>query len=99
MLNGREATLRAVKNFPRWMDIRKRLNTSMGGKYLQSLIEEQDEIKAAFEEFKSGFFLKTYLGHEDDVLCQVYVAQIGELKEVISKDSRYEITENPYIFT
>ena len=99
MLNGREATLRAVKNFPRWMDIRKRLNTSMGGKYLQSLIEEQDEIKAAFEEFKSGFFLKTYLCHEDDVLCQVYVTQIGTLKEVISKDSRYEITENPYIFT
>lgn len=99
MLNGREATLKAVKNFPRWMDIRKRLNTSAGGKYLQSLIEEQDHIKAAFEEFKSGFFLKTYLDHEDDVLCQVYIAQIGELKEIISNDSRYEVTKNPYTFT
>ena len=99
MLNSREATIKAVENFPRWMDIRKRLNTSDGGKYLQSLIEEQDHIKAAFEEFKSGFFLSHYLGHEDEILCQVYVAHVGRLDGITSNDSRYEITKDPYLFT
>ena len=98
MFDSREATLKAVKNFPRWMDIRKRLRTSVGGKYLQSLIEEQDSIKAAFEEFKSGFFLKHYLGHENEILCQVYVAQVGILSSISSKDPRYKITRDPHKF-
>ena len=98
MYNSREATLKAVTNFPRSMDIRKRLWKSLGGKYLQSLMEEQEEFIKAYEEFKSEFFLKTYLGHEDEVLCHVYIAQVGDATGMVSADDRYEITLNPHVF-
>ena len=57
MLSSREATLKALENFSRWMDIRKRYKTSVGGKYLSALMREQDGIKDAFEDFKKEFFL------------------------------------------
>lgn len=98
MYNSREATIKAAENFPRWMDVRKRLYTSTGGKYLQSIFKEQDDIKAFFEDFKNTFFLEHYLGHEDDILCQVYVAHVGKLDEIISQNLLYEMTTDPYQF-
>lgn len=98
MLDSKDAILRAVENFPRWMDIRKRLKTSVGGKYLLSLVEEQNEIKKSYEDFKKSFFLDTYVGKEDDIICQVYVAQIGKLSNILSKDDRYQITTDAKTF-
>jgi len=98
MLDSKDAILRAVENFPRWMDIRKRLRTSVGGKYLSSLIEEQGEIKKSYEDFKKSFFLDTYAGKEDDIICQVYVAQIGRLDKITSKDDRYQIITDTRLF-
>lgn len=74
---SKDAVLSAAKNFSAWMDIRKRLVKSRGGMYLHSLVSENDEISKAFEEFKSGFFLKHYMNHEDEVLSQAYVAFAG----------------------
>ena len=96
--NAREATLRAVKNFPRWMDIRKRYRSSTGGQLLSALMEENAEVQKAYEEFKKGFFLKNYLDHEDEVLCQIYLAHVGSLTSLSSVDERYEVTTDPYLF-
>jgi hypothetical protein len=98
MLNSREATLKALENFSRWMDIRKRYKTSVGGRYLSALMQEQEGIKAAFEDFKKEFFLEHYLGHEDEILCQVYVAQVGRLENIAAKDKSLSITRDPKAF-
>ena len=78
MINpSKDAVLSAAENFSAWMDIRKRLVKSRGGMYLRSLVSENDGISKAFEEFKSGFFLKHYMNHEDEVLSQAYIAFTG----------------------
>lgn len=78
MLNIDTSFQKAIENFPKWMDIRKRSNTSRGGKYLLSIIEELSDIQAAITDMKKSFFLANYDGKEDDVLAYVYTAQVGE---------------------
>lgn len=80
--DSKEANVRALEFFPQWMDIRKRSNKSMGGIYLSALTEENTDIEAAYEEFKSGFFLKSFAGREDEVLSVVYIAQVGNLNDL-----------------
>jgi len=81
MLDSRTAFEQAVLHFPKWMDIRKRKNKSDGGKYLQSIIQELDDIQAAIEDYKKDFFIINYIGKEDTVIDYLYVAEVGELVE------------------
>lgn len=48
---------KAIKHFPKWMDIRKRTSSSNGGNYLQVVAEEIEDINAAIDVFKSDFFI------------------------------------------
>lgn len=77
MLNINESFNKAIENFPKWMDIRKRANKSRGGKYLLSIIEELTDIQDAITDMKKSFFLVNYAGKEDSVLAYVYIAQVG----------------------
>lgn len=79
MDSSRVAFLKAIKSFPRWMDIRKRPSKSTGGKLLESIMAEQDNFKVALDKFKSDFFLVSYVGREDEILDTVYVYQIGDV--------------------
>ena len=62
MQDSRTIFLEAIKHFPRWMDIRKRPLTSVGGHFLRSIIEELDEVQRALVDFKNEFFILTYVG-------------------------------------
>lgn len=79
MDTARIAFLKAIKSFPRWMDIRKRPQKATGSKLLQAIMDEQDNFKVALDKFKSDFFLLSYVGREDTILSEVYVYQIGEV--------------------
>ena len=58
MISSETAFLSAIKNFPKWSDIRKRPRTSNGGKLLQSIIEEQDNIDKELQSYmKDSFWL------------------------------------------
>ena len=99
--DSKEANVRALEFFPQWMDINKRPTKSVGGRYLSAITDENDEIEAAFEDFKNGFFLKRFAGKEEEILSSVYVAHIGQLDGVtpldditITSDAK-EFLENP----
>lgn len=68
-----------TKHFPRWMDIRKRVKTSNGGKYLQSLAYEVADIQTAIDEYKKDFFLINYRDKYDDIPYYVYYITVGDI--------------------
>jgi len=83
MLSSRTVFLNMTKKFPEWMDVNKRPKTSVAGKYLQSVIEENDSVKIALDEFKSDFFLVSYFGREDTVLSKAYIYRVGNIADDI----------------
>lgn len=68
-----------TKHFPRWMDIRKRVTTSAGGKYLRSIAEETANIQEAIEEYKKDFFLINYLDRYEEIPYYVYYINVGQI--------------------
>ena len=92
--NERQAKEKMLECFPRWMDIRKRPEKSVGGRYLSAIAEEQPEINAALTEMIESFFLKGYAGKEDEVLSWAKVAFIGELDGISLVDSSFVLTSN-----
>ena len=81
MLSARTIFLNMAKKFPAWMDINKRPTTSVAGKYLQSIMEENDSVKIALDKYKSDFFLISYLGREDSILSKAYIYQVGSYEK------------------
>ena len=79
MINSEKAFLYAIKSFPKWMSIRKNPRTSNGGKYLKSLLEEQDNINDTLQNYIKDYFLATYIGREDTILDYGYIAQVGNI--------------------
>lgn len=99
MISSEQAFLYAIKSFPRWMSIRKYPRTSNGGKYLQSLIKEQDNINIALQKYIKDFFLATYIGREDTILDYGFIAQIGNVDiENTNNNLGLKITDNPRYF-
>ncbi|MCY8890575.1 hypothetical protein P8918_13455 [Bacillus spizizenii] len=90
MLNSREAFEEAIRHFPKWMDIRKRKSKSEGGKFLQSMIDELDDIQGALEDYRKDFFIINYIGREDTVIDYLYAAEIGD----VEKDNFILLTPN-----
>lgn len=82
----------ALKNFPKWTDIRKRSLKSRGGKYLLSLLEELSDINASILKMKKSFFLVNYKDIEDSVLAYVYIAQVGEDLDITTPYEELKIT-------
>jgi hypothetical protein len=99
MFNSKQAVDLALQDFPRWMDIKKRAK-SVGRKLLESIYQEQDNIKLAYEEFIKSFFLKTYNGKEDTIPCHVLIGNIGKIDDIKKLEVllNFPVTENPKVF-
>ena len=70
------------KYFPSHTDIRKRINSSVGGAMLHAMAKEADDIQATIEEYKKDFFLLCYLGKEDTIPSHLYITLIGYHDEI-----------------
>ena len=79
MDTSRVAFLKALKSFPRWMEIRKRPQKAVGAKLLQSIMDEQDNIIKELDAFKKEFFLVSYVGREEEILDHVFIYQVGNV--------------------
>lgn len=85
MLKDSRATfLEAIKHFPSWMDIRKRPFKSVGGQFLQSIIEEQNSIQQAIIDYKKDFFILYYIGREHTIIDYLYAAHVGDVGDIFT---------------
>jgi hypothetical protein len=100
MLNANDLIEKMKLHFPRWMDIRKRITKSDGGKLLYSVAEETADIQKAIEDYKKDFFLEGYIGREDSIVAFVYKLHVGLLNitqlEVVTP--KVTITDDLSIF-
>ena len=83
MINKEAALENALKNFPRWMDIRKRSKKSDGGLYLKSIVDELGDIEKEIIEYRKEFFAVNYLGKESSVIDYLYVAKTGIIENIL----------------
>jgi hypothetical protein len=99
MQDVRIAFLEAVKQFPSWMDIRKRPFKSIGGHFLRSIIEEQEDIQRALVDFKKDFFIISYIGREHTVIDYLYAVQVGDVGDNFTLTSPVaQVTTNAKAF-
>ena len=68
--------IEAAKKFPRWNNTRRRPTTSVGGKLLQSIIEEIGKVEDAIIEYKKDFFIVNYIGRENKTAHYFYNVKI-----------------------
>jgi hypothetical protein len=97
MLDKNSLLEKMKSHFPRWMDIRKRVNTSRGGQLLESIAEEVSEsITLAIADYKKDFFIDGYFGREESIIAYTYKAHVGliDINETILINPAYEITED-----
>lgn len=88
-------------HFPRWMDIRRKMNSSTGGLYLTSIAEEIADIQGAIDDYKKDFFIDNYTGKEENILSFLYKVPIGivdNIKDLILITPNYTITQNEDVF-
>ena len=76
---ARKTFLKAIREFPRWMSIRKRPDKAVSGLHLASIIDEQTDIAKELDKFIKEFFLITYVGKESEIVDYVYIIQVGSL--------------------
>ena len=100
MDTSRVAFLKALKSFPRWMEIRKRPQKAVGAKLLQSIMDEQDNIIAELDAFKKEFFLVSYVGREEEILDHVFVYQVGDIdiENLKMVSPKVQVTDEPRRF-
>ena len=55
-------------HFPRWMDIRRKIKSSIGGQYLESISDSISDIQFAINEYKKDFFIPNYLNKKMKLL-------------------------------
>lgn len=85
-------------HFPKWMDIRRKINNSSGGQLLFSIGEEICDINDAIKEYKKDFFIDNYIGIEDDVISFLYKYHIGIIDLDNLKVNNYEVTTDENLF-
>ena len=94
-----QAFLSLVSGFPAWMDTRKRPHTSVSGKYLRAIIEEEEKVYEALTDFEKSFFMLTYVGRESEILDYAYVTNIGTVDiDYVATNIDAEITTDPRVF-
>ena len=64
--------------FPRWMDIRRKVKTSTGGHYMCSIAEQIEEIQEAINDYRKDFFIDRYIGKEDEIITYLYKFHVGK---------------------
>lgn len=79
MLKYERLLERMSGHFARWMDIRKRVKTSNGGKVLQSIADEVALIQDAIDDYKKDFFLEGYIGKEEEIVDYTFRIHIGNV--------------------
>lgn len=96
----RTTFLQAIREFPRWLSIRKRPEKATSGLFLQSIVEEQTDIVAELEKFIKEFFLISYVGKESTIADYVYILQVGimDYKDVTLIKPVLDITVDPKVF-
>ena len=98
---ARETFLKAVAEFPRWMNIRKRPDNSNSGYLLNSIIEEQTDIAKELEKFIKEFFMINYVNIENTIYDYVYIANVGYInvdETIITNPNYLELTNDAKLF-
>ena len=95
MLNRLDILKKMKVHFPRWMDIRRKIESSIGGLLLTSIADEIEDINFAIEEYKKDFFINNYIGKEDEIITYLYRINIGITKteDIILINPDCKITE------
>lgn len=100
MLTREELVQRAILHFPRWMDIRKRYYSSVGGQLISSIANEVSNIQDEIDLYVSQFFIPYYEDKCDTIPDFIYKANIGEVDidevEIVTPDLK--ITDDITIF-
>lgn len=81
MFNYENMIKRAIKFFPTWSNIRRKYETSNGGKLLSTIIEETIKTEDAIKEYEDFYFLDKYK-NKNDVITFCYKADIGKVKDL-----------------
>lgn len=76
-INSSNEFKKIIQNFPRWSDIRKRHNKSIGGAFIHAYAKEADDIEQAILDYKKLFFLINYIGKEDSIPDYLNACFIG----------------------
>ena len=90
--------IKALQYFPKWMQIRRRPYKSTGGHLLMSIVQEITDIYKEVDLYAKDFFLVNYAGKEDQIISQIYVCTIGELKDKLILDNGFKITKDLNLF-
>ena len=100
MLDSKAVFEEALQHFPKWMDIRKRGLKTTGGKFLNAIIEEVDDIQKAIDDFKRDYFAINYIGRESEIIDYLYVANIGDIedKELILLEPSMKVITDYKVF-
>ena len=88
-------------HFPRWMDIRRKINSSTGGAVLESVALETQEINLAIEDYVKDFFITNYVDAPESIISFIYRANVGIVNEntkLIIISDNLEITEDEKSF-
>ena len=96
-----ERFIEAAKRFPRWTNLRRRPNESVGGKILKSIIEEIAAVEDAIIEYKKDFFIVNYIGREDTIVDYIYAAHVGDIEDLDAfalVDPAMAVTEEEAVF-
>lgn len=82
--------------FPRWMDIRRKVKTSTGGHYMYSIAEQIEEIQEAINDYRKDFFIDKYIGKEDEIITYLYKFHIGstDINSVKLLNPSLELTDS-----
>lgn len=79
MLVSRDLLKNAIKHFPRWMDIRKRYFSSVGGKLLSSIADETELIQEEIDKYVQEFFIPFYEDKCEIIPDFIYKANVGSI--------------------
>lgn len=84
----------ALRNFPRWMDIRKRKNKAVGAMFLRSFTDESKDVTAAIEEMRKSFFARNYIGKESALIDFLKFVNIGvvDVDHLLVLEPKLELT-------
>lgn len=79
MLITKELVKKSIKHFPKWMDIRKRHFSSIGGKLLSSVAREVAEVQDSIDEYIKQHFIPFYEDKCEVIPDFIYKANIGNV--------------------
>ena len=93
MLITKELIEKSIKHFPKWMDIRKRYFSSVGGQLLSSVAREVTSIQDHIDEYIQQHFIPFYEDKCELIPDFIYKANIGyvDIEKVYLVEPNLEI--------